>query len=164
MNDHLHAVRLPRFSNLPDVGLYLDQVVRFLNRSLEPLGLPTVTPSMVSNYVKKGYLSAPVRKQYSNEQLGRLMILVIGKNVLMMDNLFLLLQRWDADALPFSQRYDLYCDDFEQTLSAALEGRSLQGNATAGLLFHSLNTAAANIILLNNTLTQDSSVDLTIII
>lgn len=32
--------RMPRFAQLPDVGLYLDQVVRYINRSIQPLGLP----------------------------------------------------------------------------------------------------------------------------
>ena len=145
---------LPRYAVVPDVGLYLDQVVRWLNRSLQPLSLPEVTPSMVSNYVKKGYVTAPVRKQYSSEQLGRLLLLAIGKNVLMMDDLARLLKQWDQDPRPFSLRYDLYCEDLEQALSAAFSGEQLPKESAAGRLLRSLNIAVSHIILLNLSLSK----------
>lgn len=54
--------RMPRYREIPDVGLYLDQTVKYMNRYLAPLGCMEITTSMVSNYVKKGYISNPVRK------------------------------------------------------------------------------------------------------
>ena len=41
--------RLPRYHEIPDVGLYLDQTVKYINRYLEPLGCMELTASMVSN-------------------------------------------------------------------------------------------------------------------
>lgn len=40
MSNMIGEIQLPRYIRLPDVGLYLDQTVRWLNRSLEPLTLP----------------------------------------------------------------------------------------------------------------------------
>ena len=54
--------RLPGYQEIPNVGLYLEQTVKYLNEFLVPLGAE-ITPSMVSNYVKKGLVSNPVRKQ-----------------------------------------------------------------------------------------------------
>ena len=45
---------LPRYAQIPGVGLYLEQVVRYINAQLAPLGEPELTSSMVSNYVKQG--------------------------------------------------------------------------------------------------------------
>lgn len=47
---------LPRYNDIPNVGLYLEQVVKYISEYLEPLGNFSLTFSMVSNYVKKGLL------------------------------------------------------------------------------------------------------------
>ena len=47
---------LPRYNDIPNVGLYLEQVVKYISEYLEPLGSFSLTSSMVSNYVKKGSL------------------------------------------------------------------------------------------------------------
>ena len=62
--------RLPRYREIPDVGLYLDQTVKYINPFLAPLGFPEITASMISNYVKKGYIASPVRKQYNADQIA----------------------------------------------------------------------------------------------
>ena len=54
----IQSFHLPPYHEIPDVGLYLDQVTRYINDSLQPLGQPTVTSSMLSNYVKKGYVAS----------------------------------------------------------------------------------------------------------
>ena len=50
--------RLPRFHELPNVGLYLEQVTKYISDSLQPLGGLAITGSMISNYVKRGLVSA----------------------------------------------------------------------------------------------------------
>lgn len=52
------AFRLPRYAQIPEVGLYLEQVVRYINARLAPLGEPELTGSMVSNYVKQKLVPA----------------------------------------------------------------------------------------------------------
>ena len=54
MIEDINGFRLPRYTQIPDVGLYLEQVVRYVNAHLAPLGEPELTSSMVSNYVKQG--------------------------------------------------------------------------------------------------------------
>ena len=84
--------RMPRYREIPDVGLYLDQTVKYMNRYLAPLGCMEITTSMVSNYVKKGYISNPVRKQYSAEQIAYLLFIAVAKSALSMDNITRLFQ------------------------------------------------------------------------
>ena len=41
---------------------------------------------MVSNYVKKGILSHPVKKKYTRDQIASLLYIVVSKTVLSMEN------------------------------------------------------------------------------
>lgn len=59
------AFRLPRYAQIPEVGLYLEQVVRYINARLAPLGEPELTGFMVSNYVKQKLVPAPLKAVYS---------------------------------------------------------------------------------------------------
>lgn len=56
---------LPRYNDLPSVGLYLDQTVQFVNGYFRSFCGVELTPSMVSNYVKKGVVDHPIRKKYT---------------------------------------------------------------------------------------------------
>ncbi len=70
---------LAAWEDLPDLGLYMDQVTGFLNRQLDPFsgegGEGPLTPSMINNYVKSGHISRPLKKKYSREQIAALYML-----------------------------------------------------------------------------------------
>ena len=68
---------LPRYRELPAVGLYLDQTVQLVNSCFRGFPGVELTPSMVSNYVKKGVISHPVKKKYSREQLAALLYICL---------------------------------------------------------------------------------------
>ena len=80
MNQEIHrrvascaaGFALPRYAELPQVGLYLDQAVQYVNGCFRAFPGVELTPSMVSNYVKKGIISHPVKKKYTREQLASL--------------------------------------------------------------------------------------------
>ena len=48
--------KLPRWEQIPTLGLYMDQVVTVIEHALSPLigfnGEAIITPSMINNYVK----------------------------------------------------------------------------------------------------------------
>ena len=79
--------RLPRYEEIPNVGLYLEQTAKYINEFLEPLPESTLTPSMISNYVKKRLIASPIRKQYSREQIAYLIFIALAKNILSLDAL-----------------------------------------------------------------------------
>ena len=107
--------RMPRYREIPDVGLYLDQTVKYMNRYLAPLGCMEITTSMVSNYVKKGYIVSPVRKQYSAEQIAYLLFIAVAKSALSMENITRLFQM-QRKTYTVQQAYDYFCDSLESTL------------------------------------------------
>ncbi|MFR9161525.1 MAG: DUF1836 domain-containing protein [Ruthenibacterium lactatiformans] len=61
----LAAQRLPRWDELPDIDLYLDQVLTLLDKYLGPFlpenGGHALTASMINNYVKLRIVPAPVK-------------------------------------------------------------------------------------------------------
>ena len=107
--------RMPRYREIPDVGLYLDQTVKYMNRYLAPLGCMEITTSMVSNYVKKGVISHPVKKKYTRDQLACLIYIIVSKNVLSMENIDSLFKMQRAHYTS-AQAYDTFCDELENYL------------------------------------------------
>lgn len=87
----MEKIILPEFNEIPDVGLFLEQVQRFVSGYLKPLENITLTTSMISNYVKQGIISKPVRKQYFREQIADIMFVAAAKSVISLDNIKLVL-------------------------------------------------------------------------
>ena len=106
---------LPRYADLPQMGLYLDQTVQYVNSYFRTFCGVELTSSMVSNYVKKGILSHPVRKKYARDQLASLMYIAVSKTVLSMENIDTLfkMQRQHYSA---AQAYDYFCEEVENCL------------------------------------------------
>lgn len=78
---------LPDYNDIPDIGLFLEQAVKYVNGYLEPLGDVSLTGSMISNYVKKKIIANPVKKQYNREQLAYLFFIAAAKTCLSLENL-----------------------------------------------------------------------------
>ena len=82
---------LPKYNEIPNVGLYLEQTAKYISEYLKPILETAVTGSMISNYVKKGLLSNPIKKQYSREQIAYLIFIAVAKTVLSMEDIKLLI-------------------------------------------------------------------------
>ncbi|MGM9548396.1 MAG: DUF1836 domain-containing protein [Faecousia sp.] len=107
--------RLPHYQEIPDVGLYLEQTTKYICRHLSPLQENALTASMISNYVKRGLLSNPVKKQYSRDQIAYLFFIAVAKNVLSLDALACFL-RLQQRTYPLQQAYDYFCRELENLL------------------------------------------------
>ena len=83
---------LPRYEEIPQVGLYLDQTVKYVNGFYLPFPCVELTPSMVSNYVKQGLIGHPVKKKYTRDQLASLLYIAAAKTVLSIENIEMLFQ------------------------------------------------------------------------
>lgn len=79
--------QLPAFEEIPEMGLYLKQVVDYLNQYLAALGNIKITTSMVSNYVKHGLIAPAKDRLYQREQIATLFFVVIAKNVMDQEDL-----------------------------------------------------------------------------
>lgn len=111
----IETYHLPRYTEIPNVGLYLNQAARFINEYLEPFCDMNITESMISNYVKKHLVANPQKKQYNREQLAYLLFIAVAKSVLSLDNIqcLLTLQKQTYDS---QIAYDYFCCEFENIL------------------------------------------------
>ena len=148
--------RMPRYREIPNMGLYLDQTIKYINQYLEPLGCMEITSSMVSNYVKKGYIKSPVKKQYDAEQIAYLFFIAVAKNVLSMESIakmFGLMHGVYTEEVA----YDYFCSELENVLSyifGVQEDISYLGttNSEEKDMLRSVIVAVANVIYVNDRL------------
>ena len=67
------------WEQIPDFGLYMDQVITYVEKQLAPLygeaAGKLLTPAMINNYVKSGLVPRPQGKKYDRAQLA-LMLMV----------------------------------------------------------------------------------------
>ena len=77
---------LPNWKAIPDLDLYMDQVITYLERELMPLAVEDkekiITAWMINNYVKGNLLPPPIQKKYSKEHLGYMFAICAIKQVL----------------------------------------------------------------------------------
>ncbi len=78
---------------LPDIDLYMDQVVSYLPRQSVGGKAPSMTSAMINNYVKDGLLPRACGKRYHKEHLIYLTAIGLLKNVLTVKDMKLLLDR-----------------------------------------------------------------------
>ena len=112
--------RLPRYEEIPNVGLYLEQVTKYISEYLDPIQEGALTASMISNYVKKHLIDNPVKKQYSRDQIAYLIYIAVAKNVLRLDDLITFI---DMQKLTYTvhRAYDYFCQQFENLLQFTFE-------------------------------------------
>lgn len=116
----LQAFQPAAWEQIPDLGLYMDQVITFIQRSCRELfmdGDRIFTPSMVNNYVKIGLVDRPVAKKYGREQLAQLLMICILKQSISAENMKTLVQ--PPDGTPMQAHYESFCQT-EQAVFAAL--------------------------------------------
>ena len=83
---------LPTWDMLPDIELYMDQVVSLVTKYLDVPSTTIVfnrpvTSSMINNYVKLGIIPPPRKKKYSKLHLAYLLIVCTLKQTLDMSTI-----------------------------------------------------------------------------
>ena len=111
----VRAFHLPKYEEIPNVGLYLEQTVKYINGFLAPFPGMELTASMVSNYVKKGLIANPVKKQYDRDHIACLLFIAVAKTVLSMENLLLMFEL-QAKTYPYDVAYDYFRLELENVL------------------------------------------------
>ena len=92
--DSLALRCLPQWEELPDLELYMDQVLSLVGRYLPSGEDKGLTASMVNNYVKQKVLPPPVNKRYGRGHLAALLMLCTLKSVMPISAVQLLFESW----------------------------------------------------------------------
>ena len=111
---------MPQYREIPDTGLYLEQVAKYIAGYMDPILPGCLTGSMISNYVKKGLIESPAKKRYSRDQIAYLFFIAMAKNVLSLDALrgFIQLQQ---QTYSLERAYDYFIREFENLLFFSFE-------------------------------------------
>ncbi len=111
---------LPRWDDLPDIDIYMDQLVTLVERYTATLRVETgdtkiITPSMVNNYVKLKLIPAPQKKKYCRTQLARLIVITILKQVFDIPSIKAGIE-FQVSLSDSKTAYNYFCEHIEQTI------------------------------------------------
>lgn len=119
----MEAYQLAKWENMPDLELYMDQVIAYLTRQLSYFQDSTqdalITPSIINNYVKAGFVPRPHKKRYARPQLGALSIACTLKRVMPIQSVKRLIER---DGMSVDETfYDEFCQVQRVEMNAEAE-------------------------------------------
>lgn len=117
--ERIQTFHLPRFEEIPDIDLYMDQLLFYIERVFQPLESGSrekiLTTAMVNNYVKQKLISPPLKKRYSREHIAYLIVISVFKNLFSIQEIHQLLQI-QVSSFPLGQSYDYFCTELENIL------------------------------------------------
>ena len=126
----------PKWKDIPNIDLYLDQVLLYVNQVCAPISPDKdkgLTASMVNNYVKHGYLTKPDKKKYQRKQIARLIAITTLKSVFSIQEIAQTLNTLQTQASS-DQLYDAFVDYMNQGIDP--ENPIIQTSCQTVKLYH----------------------------
>jgi len=109
-------VHIPRWNELPEIDLYLDQVVNYVEKYLGQYTVDKddkiITKTMINNYVKLGIMPAPEKKKYSRSHIAYLIVICVLKQVYSISDIGKLISL-TIQHFELSKAYNRFCANFE---------------------------------------------------
>lgn len=116
----LQHYHLPRWEELPDIELYMDQIITLIERYLFPLVTQAeddknkvITAAMINNYVKLGIMPKPYKKRYERIHLAHLIVITVLKQVILIPEVKQGIYLQSIISGNIETAYDLFCDELE---------------------------------------------------
>ena len=134
-NKEINEFHIPRWEELPNIDLYLDQLVTLLEQYLEPyIGTKDgtiITKTMINNYVKQQIISAPEKKKYNKNHIALLFVVCVLKQIYSINDINELVKLAIKNkSIQFS--YNSFCDELEKAVRLTFnqEDYSVEENLT----------------------------------
>ncbi len=121
--EQMMSYRIPRWKELPEIELYMDQVIALMEKYLGVFfdeENKTITPSIINNYVKLGLVPAPVKKRYSKIHLAYLLIICILKKIMPINAVMKIIE-CQTQKYPIEDVYDHFCEEQERSLLSVIK-------------------------------------------
>ncbi len=140
--ERILSFKMPRYNELPDMELYLDQVIAYIESSLllleENNNEKILTSSMVNNYVKKGIVPPTNKKKYSKEHIAYLFLVCIYKHIFSMDEICNMTQvhrdiLQGAEGMTLERSYNYFCRELENILKSQFTNEELPLDTSVSL-------------------------------
>ncbi len=121
--DKLNHTRPEQWDLIPDIELYMDQVISYMTRQhigLELDGEENLTSAMINNYIKSGLLPRARGKKYNREHIGYLTAICLLKQVLSVSETGQLL-RQQMENCSIEEFYRHYTEILDEEFSKTAE-------------------------------------------
>jgi len=118
---HMASIHVSRYSELPRLDLYLDQLLTLVQEELSFMSVPgetVLTGSMVNNYVKLKLIPAPEKKRYSRDHVAYLVFVCSLKRVFSIAQVQQLIGLGREADVDLEQSYDEMCRALEEAMAA----------------------------------------------
>ncbi len=121
LKQQLTEQRPDSWDKLPDIPLYMDQVVSYLSRQMISIGDgDALTSAMINNYIKDGLVERANGKKYGQEHLAYLTAITALKQVMSVREMKVLTtvgrEMWAPEL-----QYQYFCDYLDQALADAAD-------------------------------------------
>ena len=144
---------IPRWEELPNLDLYVDQVICFLDDALsnyvskEKEGR-VITKSMINNYVKLHFIKPPIRRKYDRVTVASLFVIAILKPVYSIEEIGYLI-RLSLGHSDSEAAHDEFCENAEAAVSHAFHRTTMERETNASdprqLLWNACNAFACQL-------------------
>lgn len=112
-------IHIPRWNELPDLDLYLDQVVNYVEKCLSQYTInkedKIITKTMINNYVKQGIMPAPEKKKYSRSHIAYLIVICVLKQIYSISDIGRLISQ-TIQYFELSKAYNRFCVNLELSI------------------------------------------------
>lgn len=129
IEEKLYKHHMPRWDELPDIELYLDQVVNYLEKHL---GIyvankeeKIITKTMINNYVKQEIMPAPEKKKYGKTHLAYLIVICILKQVYSINDIKRLIEL-TIQNFEIRKAYNRFCTNLEVSVKHAFSKKEIK--------------------------------------
>jgi len=121
LKNKLAHERPNKWENMPDIDLYMDQVVNYMKRQHIGFGEEEgLTPAMINNYMKKDLLPRAKKKKYDRSHIAYLTSICLIKQVLPVAETGLFLKKL-TEKQTIEKFYEKYCSLLDESLNGLAE-------------------------------------------
>ena len=117
---------LPRYEEIPDIGLFMEQLLSYLEGHLLLLeDDKKITKTMINNYAKQGIVEKPIRKRYTRMHIAYLLVVLILKRVYSLEEIVLMI-KIQVKASDIEHAYNIFAEEYEHCLKAIIKEEPIQ--------------------------------------
>ena len=163
---------IPHWNELPELDLYLDQVVTFIDKYLlnyiiydidnkkhsdekDKDNIHCVTKTMINNYVKQGILEPPTKKKYNKKHIAYLFVICILKQVYSISDIDKLIKIAQKD-VSIDKAYNTFCDALESAINNTFAEKPILNEKNLSkstyLLFNVVQSFASKLYVRKNNI------------
>ena len=116
----LSEERPAAWDDIPDMDLYMDQVLGYMRRQLfSSRPESSVTAAMINNYIRAGIMPRTKDKKYSRKHIARLTTICVLKQILSVGDISLLIQMFPPGHV--HEVYNKYREVLDNELTSVME-------------------------------------------